>query len=223
MASGRTIPRTAPPGPSLGLLCGLLSLYAGVGRCKDIGPRVRGIWGLLASERSRATPATPPARRCLPLRFFSGGVGAESLRGGLRRFGGNVAREPVTMCGRANLPRRLGDLGASSRRRSSSRSLWASFRSLSATSRRWRSSASSASRVDWARSGKFKPHPRRLRASRLRHKPVRELPDSTARTLRGIIRAALRDAVVTRRWRGSAIRPRFTHYPTRGPSAPRGA
>jgi hypothetical protein len=141
-----------PPEPSLGLLCGLLSLYAGVGRGR-LSDRESGGSGAFSRAsvhlRRQRHHQRGPACRCGPspaasvrnrCAGVSGASGATSL--------GNLSRcvDAPTSLGAS------GDLGASSRRRSSSRSLWAYFRSFSATSRRRLSSASSASRLDWARS-----------------------------------------------------------------------
>src|SRR5215217_2437364 len=98
-----------------------------------------------------------------------------------------------------------GDLGASRRRRSSSRSLWASSRSLSATSRRRRSSESSASRVDWARSDSS----RRTRAASARLASSTSLSASSRMALPGLsaaISAAMSEARLPRGGGAAACR-----------------
>ena len=131
-----------PPGPSLGLLSGGVRISdresGGSGAFSRASVHLRRQRHHQRGPACRCGPS-PAASVPDPCAGVSGASGATLL--------GNLSRcvDAPTSLGAS------GDLGASSRRRSSSHSLRASFRSLSATSLRRRSSASSASRSSASR------------------------------------------------------------------------
>jgi hypothetical protein len=113
-----------PPGPSLGLLSGVVRISdrksgrSGAFSRASVHERRQRRHQRGAACRCGPSPAASVPDPCAGV---SGASGATLL--------GNLSRcvDAPTSLGAS------GDLGASSRRRSSSRSLWASFRSLSAT------------------------------------------------------------------------------------------